>query len=232
MFVGKSQVITMAYPSITLFFLVLLPFFSNAHQSCQPLINYSCPDFDGTSVMFPFTNISRPDCGFCILECNSNSTAFQCGQQKLSYKSKAIFPHNKTVVLTYPGLNGFIGNICLAHQTDSVAIPNPPLTNFTILHLMVFYRCPSNNEAPTLQGPFKTCGDDIIYGPYPAENIPDGLPLDCSTIKLPNSTDDNFSIVYHLPDECSQCASDTSRCFDRSTKKFHCPKQGIKQSTY
>ena len=221
----KSQ--QMAYPSITLFFL-FLPLFSHAHQSCPQYVNYTCPDFHGNSVLFPFTNKSQPDCGLCTLECeNNSSTRIQCGKQGSSYKTKGIFPDNGTVVLVYPGLHDLISHVCNVHQTDSVTVPNAPLTSLTILNLVVFFRCHKEIGAPPiLQGPSKTCGDDIIYGPYPIDESPDFPPPGCSTIKLPNSTDDSFSIKYYLPGECSQCASDRTRCFKMNNEEIHCPKKG------
>lgn len=232
----------------TLFFaisrLLLLLFLIHETQSCPKSIYFDCHDhaYDKgeTSLAFPFTNISHPDCGACVLACESGQTLINCmGLEDPDandlLRALDINPSNLTIVAAYPHHPNPPdvpkNDSCLI---SSAGFPSTQMVSLTngISQILegfeTFFRCRYWNGSHIWDSKhYNVCEGVIVYGPYEQSHLPRSTPppQGCINIQVPkvSSKEGNFSIHYHISDKCNKCSAHGGRCYnDYSSGEVSC----------
>ena len=217
---------------LRLLYLLLL---THETQSCPKSIQFDCPDYyqytGKSSLDFPFTNSSLPDCGVFTLNCENEHTMINCmgwGHPEAHYRVLHVNQSEHTIVAAYPQhWEYFPHSKHWEEFTYSHApLPSTPSVKFTTLKANdTIIMCPDEDGSSERDSqPSKNCSDDghhlcIAYGPYKLGLLPPNLgppPPGCS---LKNNS---FSIQYNITAKCQRCLDKGGRCYDGSNNEVGC----------
>ena len=172
-----------------------------------------CEDLDMTG--FPYTNMSKPGCGYFRVDCGDKyqKTTIQLEEGGKRYEFLGTSQNNALHIVDIEPWKHLGSRRCKSFT--NLSFPNSSLISFEIVTPnQTFFKC--NNTTPDIPSPAlferMSCRDFSIYYTNSLETVPKLLSR-CSIIHLPKNlslVDDNlfgglpskFELLVHVPEEC------------------------------
>ncbi|CAK9183845.1 unnamed protein product, partial [Ilex paraguariensis] len=241
----------MALSSFLIFFILSrLVVLNNAQERKQT--HHDCPvsfACESLGVMgFPFTSMSRPECGLCTMDCDSRPTPkVQLETNGRWYEAIKMLQNDAVLVLDRQLKHLLENRNCDSFYNNS--LPSTPSISYTFSPNYTLFKCTKNPEFAQKKDEYFNssyqsydCPDFSIHytHPYNRRMTPRNLPSYCSVIQLPlneanfnGDLDPNnlfglitgeFSLQLHVSEQCSECNLAGGLCKTVSGNEFHCDK--------
>ncbi|CAK9151272.1 unnamed protein product [Ilex paraguariensis] len=228
----------MALPSFLVFFILSNLVVVNSAQE-RKQSHYNCPVSFPCGYLgligFPFTNMSRPECGLCTVDCGPwQPPNVQLETNGRWYEVKRMFQNDTVLVVDPESKLRLESRSCDSFYNNS-NLPNTPSISYTFSPNLTLFKCIKNPEFAQKKDEYfnnsylayDDCPDFSIHYTYSYNRsmTPSNLPSYCSVIQLPaNSRKDvdpskpfqlltsEFSLQLHVSKECSSCNLDGGQC--------------------
>nr|GMD65951.1 LEAF RUST 10 DISEASE-RESISTANCE LOCUS RECEPTOR-LIKE PROTEIN KINASE-like 1.1 [Ipomoea batatas] len=190
---------------------------SSSQSSCPK--QFPCGNLG--NVGFPFSNVSRPECGLYTLNCGSSPyQTITLGQHQYGVR----FIGDNFIKLFDPLLGKRICNVF----NTGISFPSSPSISFDFMFAMEFYKCnhsSSNNEE----------NDTLPAASLPAECSVIYLPFDRSARAMDLFEKLNSSMLYlqwKVSEVCTKCHYDEGQCLTDTHNNFQCLQDAGKKKPY
>ncbi|XP_019172584.1 PREDICTED: LEAF RUST 10 DISEASE-RESISTANCE LOCUS RECEPTOR-LIKE PROTEIN KINASE-like 2.5 [Ipomoea nil] len=219
---------------------------SSSRQSSCPK-QFTCGNLGNLS--FPFSNVSRPECGLYTLDCNATPyPTITLGQNQYGVR----FIGDDFMKLFDPLLGK---RICNVFHTG-ISFPSSPSISFEFLFAMEVYKCNRSSSNVSLQQKidhyflgyksYNSCQNFSLYYTQ-VENdtqLVGSLPAECSVIYLPFDRSSramdlferlNSSMLYlqwKVSEVCTECHYNEGQCLTDTHNNFQCLADAGKKKPY
>ncbi|KAH6810099.1 hypothetical protein C2S51_027882 [Perilla frutescens var. frutescens] len=205
-----------------------------ANSKCQK--SYPCGNF---SIEFPFTDINHSECGLFSVNC---SRAFKyprvyLGNRDFPYDILQEVDANKFLIHDSVLANYLVKKSCLSF--GNMSLPQSPSVSFTFSPNLTSFTCFNHNKDIRdyfTQYRNRSCDSRTMYYQTPATHVPtfDHLPRDCVMNQLPiksvqeysgdlfNLLTPNFTLEWHVSEDCYECNFRGGQCLVNDKNKFYC----------
>nr|GME20845.1 LEAF RUST 10 DISEASE-RESISTANCE LOCUS RECEPTOR-LIKE PROTEIN KINASE-like 1.1 [Ipomoea batatas] len=232
-----------------LFQLLIILQFAQGESSSQSSCPKQFPCGNLGKVGFPFSNVSRPECGLYTLNCGSSPyPTITLGQHQYGVR----FIGDNFMKLFDPLLGK---RICNVFHTG-ISFPSSPSISFEFMFAMEFYKCNhSSSNVSSLEKiehyfsgykSYNSCQNfSLYYTQVENDTLPAAsLPAECSVIYLPFDRSSramdlfeklNSSMLYlqwKVSEVCTKCHYDEGQCLTDTHNNFQCLQDAGKKKPY
>ncbi|XP_019172583.1 PREDICTED: LEAF RUST 10 DISEASE-RESISTANCE LOCUS RECEPTOR-LIKE PROTEIN KINASE-like 2.4 [Ipomoea nil] len=213
---------------------------SSSQSSCPK--QFTCGNI--TKVSFPFSNVSRPECGLYTLDCNATPyPTITLGQHKYG----VVFIKGDLMLLFDPLLEKYLRERSCNVFHTGISFPSSASISFDFVPKTMFYKCNSSSNV-SLQKKighyfhgyrsYNSCQNfSLYYTQMDNDTLPTAtsLPAECSVIYLPFNFNRSSSAInlfenlnsliliqWKVSEVCTKCHYNEGQCLTDTHNNFQC----------
>ncbi|XP_019172598.1 PREDICTED: LEAF RUST 10 DISEASE-RESISTANCE LOCUS RECEPTOR-LIKE PROTEIN KINASE-like 1.1 isoform X2 [Ipomoea nil] len=217
---------------------------SSSQSSCPK--QFTCGNI--TNVSFPFSNVSRPECGLYTLDCNATPyPTITLGQHKYG----VVFIKGDLMLLFDPLLEKYLREPSCNVFHTGISFPSSASISFDFVPKTMFYKCNSSSNV-SLQKKighyfhgyrsYNSCQNfSLYYTQMDNDTLPTAtsLPAECSVIYLPFNFNRSSSAInlfenlnsliliqWKVSEICAKCHYNGGQCLTDTHNNFQCSDAG------